>query len=141
MPFAPLPVMDFHQCIGQLFLLSGGDEDAPCRGERLPDKSKNQWQEFWTASGRIYPVIPNPRHHALVFDSRSASRSTMNPTTCEPRYPTVRWQIAAQTVQPLIQYSLCGRITAGWNRKLCWPWTIRQRGPLSPRTLLLVAIS
>src|SRR6266478_774561 len=94
MPFAPLSVMDFHQCIGQLFLLSGGDEDAPCRGERLLDKSKNQWQEFWTASGRIYSVIPNPRHHALVFDSRSASRSTMNPTTCEPRYPMVRWQIA-----------------------------------------------
>src|SRR5260221_12483807 len=105
MPFAPLSVMDFHQCIGQLFLLSGGDEDAPCRGERLLDKSKNQWQEFWTASGRIYSVIPNPRHDDLFFESRSTTSTTINPFTGEGSKLMVRGGRKANAVHAVCHHN------------------------------------
>lgn len=92
MPFALVSVIDFYQGIGQLVLLSGGDEDDPIRGERLPDKSKNQSRAPWPASQKKDSAIPSPRRRVLASYSHNASRNTMSPTTSEPKCRMVPWR-------------------------------------------------
>jgi len=93
-----------------------GDGDDLSREARPPDKSKNQWQEPWPGFERMCLAVLSLRRHVLDFYSRSATRSTENPTTCEPKFREARWQKIVQIGLPWTRYTLYGLIGVHLSR-------------------------